>query len=336
MAFTNNGWGIMKQHQLIVILGCLLLSTNSFAEVVSSSLVVSGSNDPLVNGTYTLDIAVNGKGSWIKGDYVLSWSNVLMGDSWNITNSSSAAVYYYYDDWSDTAVPSESGWSCLLQKVSPCTPPVVTQTTLPDTLIVSGTADSFLNGTYARGLNDNSGFPRYANGDYEICQGLIPMISVWSIEDKGTGNQYYTHPSIGATVPEYGWASGPYGNVATPPVVTEIELPNQYQVSGAGFSDVNGIYTRTVNSNSHTGLVYEKEAIYFLGAGGFGLMELGYGITNSGGGSYYYVASDSLVIPSPGWTLDFLGASSSPPPFVRPYSFPWSLFVPSITKNVTP
>lgn len=230
----------MKQHQLIVILGLFLLSTNSFAAVVSS-LVVSGSNDPLVNGIYTYDTVVKGKGSWAKGDYVLSWNDVLMGDSWNITNSSSADVYYY--EWSDTALPSEIGWSCWAQAASPCIPPVVTQTPLPETLIVSG----------------------------------------------------------------------------------------------AGFSDVNGLYTRTVNSNSHTGLVYEKGAAYFLRAGGFGLMELGYGITNSGGGSYYYVVSDSLVIPTLGWALDFLGTALTPPPVVRPYSHHWwPMFLPAIINGVTP
>lgn len=418
----------MKHLQVLLLLGLLLMATNCFA-VTASSMIISGSNDPLVNGTYTdTGIIVNGKMSWMKGDYVLRWSEAIMGFSWNIEKPSTAAVYY--GNWADTAVPEETGWLCAPQAVAPCTPPVVTTTPLPDVLtvsgcaetqvagvytrtlnhegwpcyengslqlrrglnmisspawviendsattryyfnnrnevqvpdidwyqgpdgtpstlpvvteqplpenlIVSGTVDSFLNGSYARGLNYN-GYPQYVKGNYEIRQGWIMMTSVWNIENNGVGTQYYTHTDIGTDVPETGWELGPNGgSPPSPPVVTEKQLPDQYKVSGAGFAAVNGLYTRTVNSNSHTGLVYEKEAIYFLRAGTVPMMNFGYEITNSSGDSYYYVVSNSLLIPSTDWTLDFLGTSYPPPPFVVPYKFPWPMFLPSITNKATP
>ncbi|MBU1140433.1 MAG: hypothetical protein KKA76_15765 [Proteobacteria bacterium] len=391
-------------------------------------MIVSGSNDPLVNGTYTYDGVVNGKASWIKGDYVLWWGDVSMTQTWVIENSNT--FQQYYSNLLDPSVPAEIGWNCAPQAVAPCTPPVVTTTPLPDVLtvsgcvetqvaglytrtlnhegwpryengslqvrrgpnilsspawviendsvttryyfnnrsdvrvpdlnwyqgpdgtpatlpvvteqplpeelIVSGTVDSFLNGIYARGLN-YSGYPQYVNADYVIRQGWIVMTSVWSIENDSLGDQYYTHTDIGTDVPETGWELGPNaGSPPSPPVVTETQLPDQYKVSGAGFTAVNGLYTRTVNSNSHTGLVYEKEAIYFLRAGTVPVMNFGYEITNSGGDAYYYVVSNALLIPSADWALDFLGTSYPPPPFVVPYNFPWPMFLPSVTNKATP
>lgn len=320
----------MKRCQLILILGFLLIASNGFAAVLVDSLIVSGSNDPLVNGTYTYAGMYESKMSWTKGDYVLRWSEAVMGFSWNIENTSTSGVYY--GNWSNTWVPEETGWQSVAQAVLPYTPPVVTQTALPESLIVSGTVDSFLNGVYTRGLN-YKGYPQYAMGDYAIRQGWEFMSIDWNIVNIATHNQYYTHTGIGVNVPEQGWnLSSSAGSPSSPPVITETELPSQYRVSGAGFSEVDGIYTRLINSTSHTGLVYEKEEGYFLRAGGVGPMVLGYGITNSGGGSYYYVESNSLIIPTTGWALDYLGTSYPPPPFVAPYNFPWPMFLPAVTK----
>ena len=321
----------MKHLHILFILGLWLISINSFA-LATDPIIVSGSNDPLVNGTYAPGIIINGKESWTKGDYILLWKEG-MELSWNIENISSSAVYYSHD--SDTPIPMESGWNCEPYAVDPCTPPVTTTTPLPETLIVSGTTDSFLNGTYARGLNSN-GYPRYAYGSYEIRQGWILMTGVWSIEDPGTGNQYYTHTDLGATVPEQGWLSGPYGNATSPPLVTESKLTSQYKVSGAGSSEVNGLYTRTLNN--WKGLVYEKNTTYSLAVGYFGQMDPGYGIVKNGVGTYYYVATDPfvipLIIPASGWNVDYLGTAN--PPLVTPYTFPWTMFLPASTDNSQP
>ena len=318
---------------MLLLLGTLLLAATNSHGVVTS-LIVSGTNDPQVNGTYTYDTIVNGKGSWVKGDYVLWWINGGLGYSWNIEKPSTAATYYR--NWSDTPLPGETEWGCVAPAASPCTAPVVTMTPLPENLMVSGTVDSFLNGLYTRELNYN-GYPQYVMGDYVIRQGFIVMDMIWSIENPTSFNQYYTHADIGVNVPEQGWNLGfAAGSPPSPPVVTETKLPDQYRVSGAGFSGVNGIYTRSINSFMHTGLVYENGGDYFLKAGIFGPMTFGYGITDNGGGSYYYTESNSLLIPASGWSLDFLGISYPPAPSVIPYNFPWPMFLPATTEKSRP
>lgn len=414
----------MKYFQVVFALGFLLAATNSFA-APAPDLIVSGSNDPLVNGTYAYNSDFNGKASWAKGDYVLRWSPALMGDAWNIENPSAAAGSgeMYYWNWYDTAVPKETSWDCSHDYVNPCTPPVVTENPLPDSLIVSGTFDTFLNGLYTRenlnangypqytmdvykisatggmvawiiedaskqyyihydssqasvpeagwslsthagsptspsppvvtsyqvpdtlivsgtvdsflngnwtreNLNSDTGYPRYTMGDYEMhVEGV--WIAPWIIDHASTGNQYYTNTLVnGALVPEYGWDKLFHaGSPTSPPVVTEQELPDRYHVRWAGSSEVNGVYSRVLNSLD--GLVYEKEAIYHLEAGYYALMAYGYGITKSGTGTFYSVEDESLLIPSSGWSLGAHGIAN--PPYVFPYTFPWQMYLPSVT-----
>lgn len=418
----------MKYLHIFCTFGFLMLSTGSLATTIDT-FFVSGSNDPLVNGTYTLDNDThNLKTSWSKGDYSLRWGDVLMTMTWVIENK--VTFDQYYSNLTNPSIPAETGWECAPQAAANCTPPVVTVTPLPETLyvsgcaettvsgvytrgtnhegwpryahgslqlrrglniipapswviendigtpryyfnnsysvqvpeldwyqapdgtpatlpvvtdqalpeklIVSGTVDSFLNGVYTRGPN-YSGYPLYIMGDYQIRQAWQIMTSVWAIENNSNNNRYYSHTSIGTHVPEYGWQlETSAGSPPSPPLVTEKELPNEYRVSGAGLAEVNGIYTRILNSTNHTGLVYEKDAAYFLRASGVGPMVRGYGIMDSSYNSYYYVESDSLLIPSTGWALDYWGTSNPPPPFVIPYNFPWPMFLPAVTKTVNP
>lgn len=295
--------------------------------IVPKTYYVSGSNDPNVNGSYTI-AATNfeGKFRWVKGDLELRWNDSVMGYSWVIENDSTLNVYYAQFD--NTTLPGQVYWNCFAA-LSPCTPPVVTSYKIPDQLTVSGTVDSFLNDIYTRGLNHN-GFVKYAKNNYEIRSGHYIMAGSWVIvRNPGAGDDIFYHNNAGSvSVPEQGWYMGAYaGTPVSPPVVTDFTLEPKYKVQGAGSSAANGVYTRVLNDSS--GPVYDKGDGYTLRTGYFYSMEFCYGIRNESTGTYYWVDNNSrsLSVPKTEWALSTFGVN--PPPTVVPY-FPWSLFMPSV------
>lgn len=426
----------MKFLQTLCVLG--VLSAASVSSVLAApppaEIHISGTNDAAVNGTYTYNGDFNSKASWAKGDYVLRWSVGIMGLSWNIEKPLPIPGELYYSSWDPAGIPPEVYWSCQADAASPCVTPTVTVDPLPDSLFVSGTVDTFLDGEYAREQNNPShnGFPRYVMGDYEIhvepvwtnpwtiehtgtgfkyygnnnygspfvpeggwtadanatgppyvppvvTAGPLPdtlyvsgtvddflnggyirglngngcplyakgdyiisrvewtamvMGEPWSLKDTSSGNVYYTSYDgpDGIKVPEVGWLAGfsAAGPPYTPPVMSATQLPDKYKVYGAGSTEVNGLYTRTLNSPN--GLVYEKQngVTYRLEAGHFTTMELQYGITGSSG-AFYTVSDDTLNIPASGWAVGPYGTAS--PPYVIPYAFPWQMFLPSFTGS---
>ncbi|MDH3329812.1 MAG: hypothetical protein OEM01_11305 [Desulfobulbaceae bacterium] len=300
------------------------------ADPLPEKLFVSGTVDAFLNGEYVRGLnSNNGYPRYAMGNYDIhvesAWTN-----PWVIEKTDPITPYYTTPSYG-ASVP-EAGWSAdaYASGGPDYVPPVVTAYPLPQKLYVSGTVDEFLNGEYVRGLNGN-GCPLYSRGDFVISRlewTAMIMGEPWSLEDTSTGNIYYdSYDESGIKVPEKGWFQGPYGGLPiSPPVMSAARLPDKYKVRGAGSTEVNGVYTRTLNSVD--GLVYEKEGTYYLEAGYYYLMAYGYGINKSAFGTYYSVESDSLNVPSGGWILGSKGTAN--PPYVTPY-FPWPMFMPSFT-----
>lgn len=310
----------MKYFQVVVCAtGFLLLSAACFA--ANPVMIVSGSNDPQVNGTYTYDGLSGGKDSWVKGEYYLRWSDAVMGFSWNIEKPSTAAVYYV--NWSIGPVPEEINWLCSFNAVDPCTTPVVTADPLPEALFVSGTVDAFLNGEYTRGLNRN-GYPAYAMGDYDLYVEPAWTIS-WTIGKIGTAEQYYITPAYGPYVPEGGWSAGTYatGPDYVPPVVTASPLPERLYVSGTVDELVNGEYARGLNLN---GCPQYSKGDYVISRVDWTAMVIGrpWSIEDTSTGNVYYDSYDEsgVNVPEQGWYLGFSAGSPPSPPVVSATRLP--------------
>ena len=238
----------------------LLCSLN----VVFSQIIIRDSSDPLLDGLYWNFGFVNGRNFYQKfngssNDYGIMWT----GSKWVIQDLTSLNVYY--SNVQDTQEPPCNYWEVIQTGYTPI---LMTGTVCTKVFQVADSDEASINGFYhATGtLNGRELFVNSVSGARIQWTPSLSSTDAWELQ--WNGNTYYKNTvdielppcaNIGTWNPELG----------NDPILLKGDcaqfLPNQIQVSGNGTQIYYGVYNRVLTGTVQGRVVYENNAILFVG-----------------------------------------------------------------------